>query len=491
MPPRIRVLPSAVVPMVLLAAWLAAPAARSAPPAGPDAPDPGWRMGPVRYILVVKEDQAYKALRTDDERTAFIESFWAALDPTPGTDENEKRIEFWKRVEDSTRMFREGMSPGWKSDRGKFYILLGPPDQRLTLGLWEEWMYVALPTPEADPEVTVKFRRNSDGEFHVGNSKLEYWDPAQESAGPAAGDTFLAIRAANGTREMSKGRIRMPALKADVAVGFVTAPLDHRLRIDFYKVKKGSTRVVVTLALPKPQFKTEDAGFQPPDMTLSVAIDDPKKGKPVGSYSEPMRLVAGASTRMDRPIVMQGSFTIEPGAYRAALNMMDKKSHRGISRSEVIEAPDFGRGLALSSIALGRLRDEPAGGPGAGAAAAGGAGAGGAGDAAGAALIPEPDSVFRAGESILLAYEVYGASSGGGTKPDLDVEYTFFIETETGVRQAGKPVTRGHQASESFGYALSLAGWPGGAFRVRVRVTDTRNGATAEREASFRVESGG
>ena len=481
MPPGIRLPPPALVPAVLLAVLLAAPAALSAAatPAGPDAPDPDWRTGPVRYILVAKEDQTYKALRTDDERAAFIESFWAALDPTPGTDENEKRIEFWKRVEDSNRMFREGMDPGWKSERGKFYILLGPPDERLTPGgPWEEWKYVALASPDSDPEVTFRFRRNSEGEYHAGTLKFEYWDPAQESAGPAAGDTFLAVRAANGTREMSKGRIRMPALKADVAVGFVTAPLEHRVRLDFYKVKKGSTRVVVTLALPKAQFKTADAGFEPPDMTLSVAIDDPKKGKPVGSYSEPMRLVGGASTLMDRPIVLQGSFTIEPGAYRAALNMMDRKSHRGISRSEVIEAPDFGRGLALSSIALGRLREEPPA-------------AGGAQDTTGAPLVPEPDSVFHAGESILLAYEVYDANRGGRTKPDLDVEYTFFVKTPTGPRQAGKPVTLKHQASESFGYSLSLRGWPAGAFRVRVRVTDARNGDTAEREASFRVESGG
>ncbi|MEK7282811.1 MAG: GWxTD domain-containing protein, partial [Acidobacteriota bacterium] len=64
---------------------------------GSDAHATAWSEGPVRYILVVREDHAYKALETDEERAAFIVTFWAALDPTPGTEANERRVEFWKR----------------------------------------------------------------------------------------------------------------------------------------------------------------------------------------------------------------------------------------------------------------------------------------------------------------------------------------------------------------------------------------------------------
>lgn len=59
----------------------------------------------------MKEDQAYKVLETDEERAAFIETFWAALDPTPWTEANERRVEFWKRVDDANRMIREAMKP--------------------------------------------------------------------------------------------------------------------------------------------------------------------------------------------------------------------------------------------------------------------------------------------------------------------------------------------------------------------------------------------
>ena len=102
-------------------------------------------------------------------------------------------------------------------------------------------------------------------------------------------------------------------------------------------------------------------------------------------------------------------------------------------------------------------------------------------------MIPEPDTVFRPGETILFAYEVYNASHGGGTKPDLDVKYEFFVDTGDGPRQAGKPVTLRHQSSEALGYSLPLRGWPEATYRARVQVTDNRSSATAEREASFRV----
>ena len=425
----------------------------------------------MRYILVVKEDQAYKALETDEERAAFIEGFWKALDPTPGTEVNERRTEFWKRVDDADRMFHEGLMPGWRTDRGKRYILLGPPDDRDERGLDEVWKYVALPNPDADPEVMIRFHRNSEGEFHAGLTELEYWDPSRGSDGPAAGDTFLAVRTTSGTKEMAKGRFRMTEFPAaDVKADFATALLDCRLRYDFYKVRRSSTRVVVTIALPKDQFRGAGGGFEAPDVTLSVALDDAKKGKAVGSFSAPMRLVGGESPVMERPLVLQGAFMIEPGMYKVVFNILDRKSHRGVTRAETIEAPEFGRGLALSSIALGRQRGEPLA-------------------AGGAALIPEPDTAFREGETILFAYEVYNAEHKGGAKPNLDVTYEFFVETEEGQRQAAKPVILRHQTSDSLGYSLPLSGWPAGVFRVRVQVTDNRTGARARGEGRFRVEN--
>jgi len=201
---------------------------------------------------------------------------------------------------------------------------------------------------------------------------------------------------------------------------------------------------------------------------LSVAIDDPKKKKPVGSVTEAMRPAAAASASMDRPFLLQGSFTLEPGAYTAIVTILDTKSHRGVRRTETLDAPDFGRGLSLSSIAVGRLRDDAGGG-------------------GGPALIPEPDSAFHPGETIGLTFEVYNAEHKGGATSDIDLTYEFFLETESGLRQAGRPVILRHQTSDSLAYSLPLLGWPEGSYHVRVRVTDNRTAEKAEGQGAFRV----
>jgi GWxTD domain-containing protein len=87
-----------------------------------------WRDGAPRYLMTTKEDQAVRAMTTVPELARFITAFWARRDPTPGTLENEYRRTYWSRVLEADRLFRDSTTPGWKTDRGKIYILLGAPD---------------------------------------------------------------------------------------------------------------------------------------------------------------------------------------------------------------------------------------------------------------------------------------------------------------------------------------------------------------------------
>ncbi len=87
-----------------------------------------WIRGPARYIANYDEEAAYKDLKTDEERLDFIYQFWKRRDPTPWTLKNEFRLQFWERVKTSNALFAETTKPGWKTDRGKIYILLGPAD---------------------------------------------------------------------------------------------------------------------------------------------------------------------------------------------------------------------------------------------------------------------------------------------------------------------------------------------------------------------------
>lgn len=83
----------------------------------------------ARYIITSEERKAFLALRAED-RKAFIEDFWKRRDPTPATEENEYKTEYFNRIDESNRLFSGGGAPGWLQDRGRVYITLGPPDHR-------------------------------------------------------------------------------------------------------------------------------------------------------------------------------------------------------------------------------------------------------------------------------------------------------------------------------------------------------------------------
>jgi GWxTD domain-containing protein len=86
-----------------------------------------WLEEEVVYIITPTERQVFRDLTSDRERDFFIEAFWKHRDPTPGTDKNEFREEHNRRIAHANRYFRGTGRPGWKSDRGKVYIILGEP----------------------------------------------------------------------------------------------------------------------------------------------------------------------------------------------------------------------------------------------------------------------------------------------------------------------------------------------------------------------------
>ena len=87
-----------------------------------------WLTEDVTYIITNEERQAFKRLQTDEERDQFIEQFWLRRDPTPDTIENEYKEEHYRRIAYANEHFASGI-PGWKTDRGRFYIMYGPPDE--------------------------------------------------------------------------------------------------------------------------------------------------------------------------------------------------------------------------------------------------------------------------------------------------------------------------------------------------------------------------
>jgi len=89
-------------------------------------------LSKARYLVNRDERRAFLALPGANERKAWIESFWQQLDPDPSTSVNEFKVEYFRRVDEANRLFKEGTTPGWLGDRGHLYITLGPPDRRET-----------------------------------------------------------------------------------------------------------------------------------------------------------------------------------------------------------------------------------------------------------------------------------------------------------------------------------------------------------------------
>lgn len=123
---------------------------------------------PMRYVM---DNKAWQALKDADpeERTKIFNAFWAARQPllTNKPDENPLLAEFFIRVQESNLRFRWASIEGWKSDRGRVFIIYGDPDnvqrQRSTRSnaIYETWTYAEI------GRQFVFYDINNDGDFRL------------------------------------------------------------------------------------------------------------------------------------------------------------------------------------------------------------------------------------------------------------------------------------------------------------------------------------
>src|SRR5713226_6113161 len=93
-----------------------------------ESPYKKWLSEEVSYIITDEERAAFLRLANNEEREQFIEQFWLRRDPTPDTVENEFKEEHYRRIAYANERFSSGI-PGWKTDRGRIYIMWGPADE--------------------------------------------------------------------------------------------------------------------------------------------------------------------------------------------------------------------------------------------------------------------------------------------------------------------------------------------------------------------------
>jgi GWxTD domain-containing protein len=87
-----------------------------------------WLNEDVVYIITPEERNAFLHLQTNEEREQFIEQFWQRRNPDPDSPDNTYKEEHYRRIAYANEHFSSGI-PGWKTDRGRIYIMYGPPDE--------------------------------------------------------------------------------------------------------------------------------------------------------------------------------------------------------------------------------------------------------------------------------------------------------------------------------------------------------------------------
>ncbi len=134
-----------------------------------------WLDEEVVYIITPREKEVFLELTTDRERNLFIEAFWKQRDPTPSTPVNEFRQEHYRRISYANQFFgRSTAKPGWRTDRGRMYIILGEPRDKMTgsgkneLNPTETWFYQGM-TQLGLPAGfhLIFYQRGTTGEFRL------------------------------------------------------------------------------------------------------------------------------------------------------------------------------------------------------------------------------------------------------------------------------------------------------------------------------------
>jgi GWxTD domain-containing protein len=82
----------------------------------------------ARYVATKSEMQIWNSLAGSESKRKFLTKFWRDRDTDQSTPINEFFTEYKQRVLICNEQFRTAYRAGWRSDRGRVYIMYGPPD---------------------------------------------------------------------------------------------------------------------------------------------------------------------------------------------------------------------------------------------------------------------------------------------------------------------------------------------------------------------------
>lgn len=174
-----------------------------------------WLERDVLYLITKDERDTFLRLNSDESRDKFIDRFWEVHNPTPDLPAAEFKEEHYKRLTYADEHFgKESGNKGWRTDMGRTYILLGPPNQKRnyhdsqSIRPMEVWFY-SNSQPALPPFFSIAFYREdnfSEYKFYSpyfdgaeklvttrGNTRLQAWQSIEKNGGAELARTALTL----------------------------------------------------------------------------------------------------------------------------------------------------------------------------------------------------------------------------------------------------------------------------------------------------------
>jgi GWxTD domain-containing protein len=499
-----------------------------------------WLNQEVPYIITDDERKAFMNLGNEEEREAFIESFWQRRNPNPDSPENEYREEHYRRIAYANEHFAAG-KPGWKTDRGHIYIAYGAPDSidshpsggtyerpidegggETSTFPFESWHYRYL--EGIGENIDIEFvdtcmcgdyhftidRSEKDALLHVPGAGLTQWEQMnkgdktdrfkggieQLGSGPEAtynqGKEFDRIELA--------AKLFAPPPQAFKDLDALTEthllpgpPFPFDVRTDFIKITDNTDMVPVTI-----QIKNRDITFQTKDGVSSGKVNILGKvttimHKTVQTFedtvqvNEPEELLQKS---LDRDYVYWKALPLQPGLYRLdiAIKDVNNPDHLGLyGRSINVPVYDDEK-LGTSSLILADKMSPVSSRD-----------IGGGDFVIGNTFVRPRVSInaatpvsFRRNQDLNFWMQVYNLGIDDGTKSNSAMVTYEISDFATGNVILTKDVESkdlgAHSDQLTVEKSLPLAGLPPGKYKVTVKVNDAISKQVIAQSASFVVE---
>ena len=491
-----------------------------------------WLSEDVTYIISPDERNAFLQLDTNEEREQFIEQFWLRRSSNPDLPENDFKEEHYRRIAYANEHYASGI-PGWKTDRGRMYIMWGPADEvesHPTGGTydrpveegggststypWETWRWRYL--EGVGENVILEFVDPSgSGEYHMtmdpgekdallhvpgaGLSQMEAMGMASKTDRFTRSDGMTIPRSMGGTpssmNEFSRLELmskvnRPPAVKfkdleAVVTSRIVRDQVHFNWRTDYLKVTNDTVLVPVTIQIPNGQLSyTSKEGIHSASINIFGRIttltgrvvqtfeDSVSRDFPDSLFQQSLKLQS----------IYQKAVPLRPGLYRLDLVIKDVQSGNvGVVNSRLAVPRYNDEKLEASSLILAdQIEHVPAKQIGAGQFVLGSS-----------KVRPRLEGDFTTADKLGVYMQVYNLKPDDTThKSNATFEYTVkkgnesvmqFKETSVEMKQTGDQVT--------IERLLPLATLPPGKYTIEINATDTLSKQTISRTADFTVKA--